>query len=259
MTNTITGPRTNSSERVRSILVQLATLGTIAFNWVAATGYINGVTPEQISDKYPTVVTPAGYAFSIWSLISLGLIVFSIYQLLPSQIERLRSIRSLYIFFCLLNCVWIYFWLFEMFVVCFPVILGLWMVLALIVSRSSEFYGIAETWVMHAPFGIYFGWVTAATLINFAVLPVYLGRMPTGTAGILLGCILLTLGAIAAILVRIRFQNFFFPLSIAWAATAIAVKNSSETAIVVVAALVVVWCLVTTGSVVTILKDSTSE
>ena len=259
MTEISEGKSGYSADRVRSVLVLIATLGTIGFNFMSAAGYINDVTPEVISDKYPTIVTPAGYAFTIWSVIYLGLIVFSIYQLLPSQIERFRPVRSLYIASCLLNCVWIYFWNAEAIVVCLVVIFGLWLTLMLIVSRLSIYCGIAETWVLHAPFGIYFGWVTAAMLVNFAVMLVYLSKMPTGNAGVWLGAALLLVSAVVAVFVRVRFLNFFFPLAIAWAATAIAVKNSSLTVIVVAAAAVVVIGLVTTGSVVTTLKDSTSE
>ena len=54
-------------------------------------------------------------------------------------------------------------------------------------------------------------------------------------------------------------ENFFYPLAIAWGLTAIAVKQSGQTAIVVAAAVGVIVCLVTTGSVVTRLKDASSE
>lgn len=244
-----------ASERVRSFLVLLATLGTLAFNWIAAIGYVNGVTPAQISDRYPTIITPAGYAFSIWSLIYLGMLAFSIYQILPSQVNRFRPIRSLYIVSCVLNCLWIYFWSLESVIVCMVIILGLWLVLLTVVAKLSLLRGFAETWLLHAPFGIYFGWVTAAALVNFTVMLVYLGCMPAGSTATVLGSVLLVTGAVTAIVVRIKFGNFFFPLSIAWAATAIAIENS-ETMLVVVAALVVVWCLVTTGSFVTTLKGS---
>jgi hypothetical protein len=101
--------------------------------------------------------------------------------------------------------------------------------------------------------------VTAAALVNFAVMLFYLGRMPEGNSALALASGLLILGAVIAVLVRIKFRNFFFPIPIAWAATGIAVKNSSETTIVVISALVVVVALVTSGSIVTTLKDSTSE
>ena len=65
------------TDKFRAALVLAATLGTIAFNWLAAVGRIGGVTPDEVSAKFPTPITPAGYAFSIWSLIYVGLLVFS--------------------------------------------------------------------------------------------------------------------------------------------------------------------------------------
>ena len=81
------------SDRFRSYLVLAATAGTIIFNWLAAVGRVGGVTPKEISDNYPTVVTPSGYAFTIWSLIYAGLVAFSIYQLLPRNVTRYRTLR----------------------------------------------------------------------------------------------------------------------------------------------------------------------
>ena len=109
-------------ERFRSYLVPLATLGTIVFNWLAAMGRIGGVTPSEISDRYPTPITPAGYAFSIWSVIYIGMIAFSIYQLLPANAERFRRIRSLYILTCALNCGWIYMWHSDQIAICLVLI-----------------------------------------------------------------------------------------------------------------------------------------
>src|SRR5260221_313749 len=102
--------QSGSTERIRSVLVLLATLGSVAFYWMSAAGYLDGRTSARISAKFPSVVTPADYAFTIWGVIYLGLIAFSIYQALPAQIDRFRPIRSIYIVSCVLNCVWIYFW-----------------------------------------------------------------------------------------------------------------------------------------------------
>src|SRR5580765_5775754 len=95
-----------TEDRIRAVLVIVATTATLVFNALAATGYVNGITPAAISAKYPTVLTPAGYAFSIWSLIYLGLLAFSIYQILPANLARYRAVRPLYVFSCVLNCSW---------------------------------------------------------------------------------------------------------------------------------------------------------
>eukprot|EP00284_Hemiselmis_tepida_P006078 CAMPEP_0174937372 /NCGR_PEP_ID=MMETSP1355-20121228/60286_1 /TAXON_ID=464990 /ORGANISM="Hemiselmis tepida, Strain CCMP443" /LENGTH=102 /DNA_ID=CAMNT_0016184217 /DNA_START=92 /DNA_END=397 /DNA_ORIENTATION=+ len=44
-----------------------------------------GETNSAMSRKYQTFVTPAGWAFSIWSYIFLSQLVFTVYTLLPSS------------------------------------------------------------------------------------------------------------------------------------------------------------------------------
>lgn len=244
--------------RFRAILVVFATIATVIFNSLAAAGYVNGVQPNEISDRYQTVVTPAGYAFSIWSLIYLGTFAFSIYQILPSQIERFRNIRTLYIASCLLNCAWIYFWHNNQIAVCFVIILLLLSTLIFILIRVGCMTN-TETWLVQAPFGIYAGWVTVASIANFAIMLVYLDAQISRTTANIFAVVLILFAATAAVFVRWKLQNFFYPLAVAWAITAIAVKQSGNTAIVVAAALAVVICLVTAGTFVVNLRDSASE
>lgn len=239
MKDAITG-----TDRVRSYLVPAATIGVIAFNWLAATGRLGGIDTGAVSDKYATLVTPAGYAFSIWSLIYVGLIAFSIYQLLPANIVRLRPFRSLYIFSCALNCAWLYFWHAEQIAICFAIIVTLCLTLLVInyLLRNPESTG--DRWIVQSTFGIYFGWVTAATFVNFAIMLKYLRVELSPTAETSLAVVLiLALGAIA-VAVRLKLANYFYPLAIAWALTAIAVKQSGQTLIVVAAAIGVVACLI---------------
>ncbi len=247
-----------STDKLRSVLVLAATIGTIAFNWLAATGYVNDVTPEIISNKYPTNITPAGYAFAIWSLIYLGMIAFSIYQLLPANVVRFRGIRSLYIMSCALNCGWIYFWHQDQIAICLAIILGLLAVLLLINIKLRTFDSIADSAIVKAPFGIYFGWVTAASLVNFAVLLVQ-QKIDLGSSASAVGVVLILFAAAMGVLVRVRLTNYFYPLAIAWALTAIAVKQSGQTLIVSAAAVGVIACLIASLSFVMNLNSSINE
>jgi translocator protein len=248
----------SSTDKLRAVLVLAATIGTIAFNWLAASGYVNGVTPEVISDKYPTNITPAGYAFAIWSLIYLGMAAFSIYQLLPANVLRFRSIRSLYIMSCALNCGWIYFWHHDQIAICLAMIVGLLSVLLFINVKLNTFDSIADSAIVKTTFGIYFGWVTAASLVNFAILLVYL-RIDLGSSATTVGVILILFAAALGVLVRVRLTNYFYPLAIAWALTAIAVKQSGQTLIVSAAAVGVIACLIASLSFVMNLNSSINE
>lgn len=250
---------TKSILKFSAILAAFATVVTIAFNSLAAAGYVNGVTPGEVSALYPTVVTPAGYAFSIWSLIYLGLIAFSIFQLLPSQVERLAEIRTVFIASCLLNCAWVYFWHLGQIAICFVIILLLLAMLILLLVRINGCATTGETWFVQAPFGIYAGWVTVASMANLAIMLAFFEVKLSRVAEMSLAVTMIVVAALAAVMVRVKLGNFFYPLAVAWALTAIAVKQGGNTLIVVAAALAVIICLVTTGSVVTTLKDSTSE
>ena len=249
----------HSRDLMRAVLVIVATIGTIFFNFLAATGRVNDVAPNVISDKYPTVLTPAGYAFSIWSLIYLGMAAFSVYQILGANLLRFRAVRSLYIFSCLLNCGWIYFWHRDQIGICLVVIFMLLatLFLMLILLRRSEASGGAL--FTKVPFGIYAGWVTAASLVNFVIFLKYEGIEFSNIVWNSIGAMLIIFAAMIAILVRAKLKNYVYPLAVAWALTAIAIKQSGNTSIVVAAAIGVVTCLVTAGSVVVDLKDSSSE
>jgi hypothetical protein len=249
----------NSTDRIRAFLVLLATLGTIAFNGLAATGYVNGVTPAVISAKYPTVLTPAGYAFTIWSLIYVGMIAFSVYQVLPSKLARFRSTRTLYILSCLFNCGWIYFWHRESIGICLGLISALLLTLVLIMITLRGPATTREALFTKAPFGIYAGWVTAATLVNLAVFLNSIDFKMSATAWNIFGAGCLVIAAAAAFVVRFKLRHFLYPLAVAWAATAIAVKQSGNTVIIVASAICVIICLVLAISFVMDLKSSTHE
>jgi hypothetical protein len=248
---------TNGTDRVRALLVLIATLGTTVFNALAATGHVNGITPEMVSAKYPTVVTPAGYAFSIWSLIYVGLLAFSVYQLLPAQAARLRSFRTIYILSCVLNCAWLYCWHHEAMAASVVVIAALWAALLMLNIKARDCRDQIERYALKAPFGLYFGWVTAAALINFAVLLVYLDVKLLPDA--VFGSIVVLAAAAIAIVIRIKLRNFFFPLAVAWALTAIAVKQGGHPYIISAAALGVIICLVTSLSFIVNYDGRTGE
>ena len=247
------------NDRFKQVLVIVATTGVIVFNWLAATGVLGGIETGAVSDKYPTRITPAGYAFAIWSLIYLGLIAFSIYQALPKNSGRFRNIRTIYILNCAANCAWLYFWHQEAILVCLAVIFLLLgtLVYININLQKTETYG--EFWLAKAPFGLYFGWVTAATILNATIALVYLNvRVPDSTA-VICGAGLLIVAAILGVIIRWKLSNSFYPLAIAWALTAIAVKQSGQTLIVVSAAFGVIACLIAALSFVMNMNSSANK
>jgi hypothetical protein len=238
------------SDKLQPALVVAATIGMIVFNYFAATGILGGVETGEVSDKYQTVITPAGYAFAIWSLIYTGCLAFSVYQALPAQLERFRAIRRAYIVSCAANCAWLYFWSRETIVLCLGLIVLLLASVGYICVQLRKAESSGEYWFAKFPFGLYFGWVTAATILNAAIMLVFLGvRVPESTA-IMMGAGLLLIAGALGVIIRLKLTNYFYPLAIAWALTAIAVKQSGKTLIVAAAAVGVIACLIAAVSFV---------
>lgn len=250
-----------TAERLKQFLVVVATLGVILINYFASAGYINGITPRVISEKYPTFVTPSGYAFAIWSLIYLGLIAFSIYQALPSNRDnpRFRNIRTLYIANCAANCFWIYLWHHDSILASLAVMFFLLATLVLINVVLQKSASTVEFWLARVPFSLYFGWVTVATILNFTIALVFLDVSASESNSIILSSILIVAAAVLGVLIRFRLGLFAYPLAIAWALTAIAVKQSGKTAIVVCAAFGVIVLLVSALTAFLNLNNSTNE
>jgi len=245
MTNKI---NLTSTERLRQFLVIIATFLVVFVNYLAATGYINNKTPADIADRYPSLITPAGYAFAIWSLIYAGLIIFSIYQALPSQTfnARFRRIRTLYIVNCAANCAWILLWHREMIWASLVMIFVLLGTLVFINAnlRNAETAAVTETWIARVPFGLYFGWVTVATILNFTLALVSSGVKTSDSMTTFLASILVVAATILGIVIRLKLSSAAYALAMAWALTAIAVKHGGETLLVTFTAFGVIALLI---------------
>lgn len=246
----------NNNQRIRQYLVIIATAGVIFINYLAAKGYINHQTPEVISAKYPTLITPAGYAFAIWILIYFGLVVFSIFQALPKNTARFANIRTVYILNCAANCVWTYLWHYERIPASLAVIFVILGTLVFINVKLRKTESAAEYWLARVPFNIYFGWLTVASILNFTVALVYLNIKTSDFTASVLACVLIVAATSLGIIIRYKLSNIAYPITIAWALTAIAVKQSGQTMIIVFAALGIIVLLI---SALTVLMQKTTQ
>lgn len=65
--------------KLYKILNGVAIVVTITINYISNTGIFNQETMSTISGNYRNLFTPAGFAFSIWGIIYLGLLAFTVY------------------------------------------------------------------------------------------------------------------------------------------------------------------------------------
>ncbi|MDH3493033.1 MAG: tryptophan-rich sensory protein [Acidobacteriota bacterium] len=215
------------------------TLLVLLVNYFAAMGQINNTSPAEISDKYPTMLTPAGFAFSIWSLIYFGMIAFSIYQYLPRQDKNrlLEQTRIPYILLCTANIGWIFAWHYNLIPVSL-VLMALILTCLLVINRKTKNADEkTDKLLVRLPFSIYFGWITVASVLNLLITVAYLGFAPAGTAASAIGVLLIAMVVAIGVLVRFKFDSMAYPLTIAWGITAIGVEQSGNTVVVLATAI----------------------
>lgn len=221
---------------LRQVSVIVTIIITLVVNGLANALPLNGRNTGQISDSFKVYFVPAGYVFSIWGLIYLGLIAFAIYQALPAQRQnpRLRAAGWWIALGGLANSAWIFLWHYLQFpltLVAMLVLLATLIITYLRLGIGKTTVSPAERWMVRLPFSIYLGWITVATVANVTTLLDYLkwdrfGFAPEIWMGITLAAVL----AIAA-LVNFTRRDVAYTLVILWALAGIAFKFSAVSAV----------------------------
>lgn len=223
----------------RDLQRQLINLGayvvTVVINGLAVALPLNGLTTAEISDRFPVLVTPANYVFSIWSVIYLLLAAFSVWQALPwnRTDAALRSIGYLPALAGALNALWVVLWHFEVFVLTVPVMLALLVTLIGIHQklRGVRAEGGPARWLVGLPFSVYLGWITVATIANISQMLYWAGYRGEPLGEELWTVIVLATGVAIAALMLLREQDWAYALVIIWAYFGIAAKQEELVAI----------------------------
>ncbi len=215
---------------ITRLTVPIATVLVLVINYFAAVGMINGRDPKTVSDAYPTGITPAGYAFTIWSIIYFGMIGFSIYQLLPSQksSEVLQRVRFWYLALSLANIGWIFAWHYDLIPLSMLLMLALLIFLAKINVELIKTDTSGTLVLVKFPFALYFGWVTVATVLNAAITLVYLNVTVREPVSMIAGVLVVVAVAAIGSVLRFKLDSIGYPLAIAWGVTAIGINQSGN-------------------------------
>lgn len=171
-----------------SLINLFALLITLAVNFLSNIRAVNGETVATVSARYPTMITPAPYAFGIWILIYLMLASFTVSHLfLTSQRQTsLMQVGGWFLASCAANCGWVFAWLYGMIGLSVLLMLTLLFCLIKIVQRTGmEMSDATPSTIVFLwwPFCIYLGWIVLAALVNIAAWLVKIEWKGWGIAG----------------------------------------------------------------------------
>lgn len=207
------------------------------------------------SDDSRTLITPAGWAFSIWGPLYAGSIVFAIYQALPAQRLNplLAHIRWPAAGAFLGNAAWAaYTQTFDLNAISVVIILFTLICLLSIYRGFALWeppFSTGERWYAVLPLSALASWLTAAAIVNIAASLRYHGLNAGDAEPLVAAAVVLVGGAIAgAALVRGQ-GNPVYALVFLWALSAIYAAGG-QAADAVAAASVVAAVLVIGAAVI---------
>ncbi|MHA4740282.1 tryptophan-rich sensory protein [Dyadobacter sp. MSC1_007] len=211
----------------------LALIVTVVINYLSNTGIFNNSTMASVSARYQNLFTPAGYAFSIWGLIYIGLAAFVVYQSrglfgkknVPEVVEK---IGWLFVISCAANSVWVIAWLYDYTGTSVLIMTVLLATLWRIVVRTRmeldviPIKQIALTWW---PFAIYLGWICVALIANIAAYLTKIGWNGFGLTPLALTVIMICIAGIINIALTWTRNLRESAMVGIWALIAVAVAN----------------------------------
>ena len=217
----------------RQIITILVTLLTITLNGLANTLPFNGQGTGEISDRFSILFVPAGYVFSIWGLIYIGMILFTVYQALNSQRENslIEAITPAYWIANIANAVWLFLWHWEYFpmtLIAMLTILGSLIALYLQFGKTKSPLSSSEVWLVKVPFSIYLGWISVATIANFSQVLFFAGWNGFGLSPVIWTVIMLAVAALLGILMLLREKDYAYAVVLVWAFIGIASKQANN-------------------------------
>ncbi|OEK05721.1 hypothetical protein [Roseivirga misakiensis] len=203
----------------------------IFWNYYANAQGINENSVGSLSNRYDNFFTPSSYAFSIWGLIYIALLINAVYQLRsafgkPDQ-AFITKLSPMLIIANLANAAWIWLWLTERTA---ESVLAMLVILIALLSASLRLQigrgraTMPEKRCVWWPTSLYAGWITVATVANIsAYLAKINWQIGFGEVNWAVTMIIVATGIYSFVLQKRRMLTF--ALVGAWAVLAISIKQ----------------------------------
>ena len=213
-------PRHSAAGRAWRWLTALAVVSTIAVNAYSVLHPFAGQTQAAVSAKYPTLLTPAGSAFSIWGLIFLALLIYAGWQLLPAQrhLSQPDAVAKPLTLASVGLGAWVVLFAYEQIVLSAGVMLLILASTAVAYGRTRRrIFVDAVPRLVGVPFSLLLGWLSVAAVINFTIAIRTLGWQTAEGATVILTLGLIVAVAALGLLMSRIFRDLVFPAVVAWA------------------------------------------
>jgi len=229
--------KNNNSTALRYANILLFALTVVVNGIAGGTTILGGQLTSAVSDANSTLITPAGYVFSIWGVIYILLGVFIVYQALPSQQGKdyRRKIGWLFVLSSLINIGWLFLWQFEylsLSVVLMFLLLATLISIYLRLGIGKSGVSLRERLAVQLPFSVYLGWITVASIANVAATLVSIGWDGFGISPETWAILVVAVALIITMLMLITRRDVAYSLVIIWALVGIGVKQSGNQTIV---------------------------
>lgn len=210
---------------------------TIIINGLANILPIGGKYTGELSDNIPNLFVPAGLTFSIWGIIYILIILFSIY-LAKDLFKKDKTSKPFiektsyfFIFANVANIIWIFLWHYEQILLSLLAMLILFISLLILYLRLNigfEKISLKEKLLIHTPISVYIGWITVATIANVTAVLVTIGWDGFGISEQTWAIIVMIVATIITILMLVSRKDYAYSAVIIWALIGIYIKRMSD-------------------------------
>lgn len=224
-----------AGDRTRQVAVVVAAVTCIAGGVLGSGVWIGEPVAEAAGGALAadaTLLAPAGPAFSVWSVIYAGLVVFTVWHTLPGRATSplARRVGWWAVASMVLNTVWLltiqtaFLWLSVLVILGLALVLGQLLVLARGVGAGpgSVLVGVV--------FGLYLGWTSVATCANVAAVLVDAGVDPGQRVGegVAVAVLAVVCGLVWLVGTRVGAARWAVVATVAWGLSWIAVGRLTD-------------------------------
>lgn len=213
------------------LLVLLAAIAMPVVAWLSNTGTF-GPDNGTMSDRYPTLLVAAGYAFAIWGLIFLLDLVYALWQATGTRRTdpTLGHIAPWSTAGFALTTAWMPLFSMGQFWLCLLVIFAATFCLvrcAMILSHDRTPQDGQWLWAW-APLSLHAGWLSLAAFLNLAqVIVAY--KLASTTQQLPWSLALFAMAAVLLLMVNLRMRgNIDYVIAAVWALVAVYVKQADS-------------------------------